>query len=303
VASGEVVALGSGQQNTSAPTSATTIGWDNVGNFVQPASGVSASAVYLGNGWVLSASHVFNPGESAYVVFDGDSYNYDTTNSWYHLTNPDGSTSDVSLFKLSTTPTTLSSVALPSSAETYGTTVYSIGYGLSLNNSAPQFYSVTGTGTNTTWTPTTQELANEGLFSENGGQMKLWGENVIVEGTAFINNQGTANNIYGFYTAFDAEYTNTAQELASGDSGGGVFNTQGQFVGMNDATWDGTYNQPESPYTTAAYGQYPDESSYADIYEYLGQIESITGVPEPASIGLGTVAFAALALRRHRRNA
>ncbi len=111
---------------------------------------------------------------------------------------------------------------------------------------------------------------------------------------------------YGYVTAFVGHFfndltdyqTNNAtkfgDQIVSGDSGGGVFNSQNQLIGMMDS--EDTYmNQPGN---IALFGNL---SYSADIGTYYNQIDSITGVPEPTALGLLCCACPML-LRRRRGN-
>jgi hypothetical protein len=88
-------------------------------------------------------------------------------------------------------------------------------------------------------------------------------------------------------------YDTEEQQIAVGDSGGGVFNDSDQLVGINDAT----LNLDGQPGNTAAYA---DGSEYADLFQYENQIEAITGVPEPAYASLSVLSLGALAMKRRR---
>jgi Trypsin len=303
----EVIGTDPGNQTTSTPVSATGVtltGYANVGvmTYNVGLNNVGASGVYIGNGWVLTATHV----GAGPISFDGGSTYYQWDGQYsdqIYLTNPDGSTSELCLFKLSSANPypNLPNISLPTAEPTTGEEMYSVGYGLGRTGSLV-YYNVTGSGSNTTWTSvSTFSSANEVLYNENLGYgTKLWGNNAIAEAPTEYYNIFDGDNVIGFVSQFyepgklalggDTE----EQQIADGDSGGGVFNDAGQLIGMNDAEGDVYDNQPGN---TAAYG---DISLYGDIYSYESQIESITGVPEPTCASVSVVAFVAAFLRRRR---
>ena len=92
--------LSGGDGNTTAPSS--DPGWANVGQYND------GGCVYLGNGWVLTAGHVYNDAPSGDPVFAGTPYTPDGTH--YQLMDPSNSLydADLTMFHLTTIPAGLS---------------------------------------------------------------------------------------------------------------------------------------------------------------------------------------------------
>ena len=114
--------------NTSDPTDTDiagwTTGWSGSGatgwNYVGQVNG--ASAVYLGDNWVLTAGHV---GTGTFVL-DGTNYTV-VVGSGQSITNARG-TADLTMFQISTAPD-LPSLTISPTGPTVGTTVVMTGYG------------------------------------------------------------------------------------------------------------------------------------------------------------------------------
>lgn len=174
-----IIALGDGSGNTSAPPD--DPGWDYVG-----LSG-GLSAVYLGNGWVISANHV----PIGDVTLDGVIYPY-VPDSKIRIGG-----ADLAVWQLDPAP---SWPLLPISSEPdiSGEPVIMAGNGFdrgaSTNMCAP---------------------ARGHLWAAT--QSKRWGENTVV---GYLPNiQGTDS----FYTSYDRFGLKDEAQVATGDSGGGVF--------------------------------------------------------------------------------
>jgi hypothetical protein len=92
-----------------------------------------------------------------------------------------------------------------------------------------------------------------------------------------------------FYTDLtdyqNAGGTSSEAYLVSGDSGGGVFDSNGDLVGMNN--YEGTFtNQPGPPDQIEKTAIFGDLNYMADIAYYEPQIEAAI-VPEPSAGLLG----------------
>ena len=192
-------------------TGNTNTGWNYVGT---DASGNgTASAVYLGSGWVLMAGHEGTPGA---FTLDGNVYN---TNGLYYsdfFTNTFGSSigtsnTDLTLFNILTTSTTgtnltLSSLKLTSNAPSIGSQVVMIGYG-----------------------------GASGVSSES------WGTNIINSRniTQPVSGGGNTYTNIDFTTPGGTSYS----ALILGDSGGGAFISASgtwELAGINEAVNSGT---------------------------------------------------------------
>src|SRR5581483_7011947 len=230
--------------NTNAPPDGSP--WANVGQI-----GGGASGVYIGGGWVLTASHV----GVGTIVLAGSPFPPDGKS--LRLTNNDGTTTDLILFHLNSNPP-LPSLPLVTNTPTAFTPVDLVGFGLLAGSGQTNVGVYTG-------------------FYWSGSGAKSWGNNKVdLGGTT------TVNIGYGNLTAFSTDFTApgtvglTAQtsdeaQVAPGDSGGGAFVKAGvswQLAGVLDA--QGT--QVNQPGGTSVYG---DKTYVADVATYRLQIQSV----------------------------
>jgi len=233
-----IIDSGDGTGNTTAP--ADDPGWAHVGN----RGGLTA--IYLGDGWILTANHV-GIGD---VTFDGVLYPA-VTGSYIQLENDAGSPPDLGVYQIDPRPE-LPILPLRASTPPVDTAVISIGKGRNR-------------GSATSWDPDGPGGYDpiDGYEWGTGTTMR-WGTNLVA----------------GFYTAFDTEcfYTeftegDTAHETqaATGDSGGAVFAENGdtwELAGVMLAI--GTYE--DQPAETALYGNL---TYAADLAIYRDQIIAI----------------------------
>ena len=262
---GVVLRGGDGSGNTSAPTD--DPGWANVG-----LRGVGC-AIYLGNGWVLTAGHV-GAGD---VTFGSTTYTAQA-GTWQRLHDPvtPSSLADIGMFQLSSIPAGLRGVTISTAAPSNGSTITAIGYGRDR-------------GAATTWE------RHSGFFTSAADRTKRWGENTI------DTNGITVNSGYGNTSAlkvdFDMRGGSGDNEFQGyyGDSGGAFFYDNGtnwELAGMMVAI--GTYTgQPDNMvlYGNATYA--------ADLSVYRSQILP-TVIPEPATLSLLALGGLAALRRRHR---
>jgi hypothetical protein len=243
VASSRAVEVSGGTFNTTAPTSTDIPNW-NTGwgngtvtgwNYVGTVNG--ASGVYLGNGWAITAGHV----GAGSLVLGGNTYSI-VAGSAQGITNGDGSSADLVVFKLTLSPNLpslniLSRDPNPISRNPYDS-IAMLGYG--------------------------------------GGQGETWGFNAVTAVNLTVPLVGFVSNdletALGTMTAGSSMITNNAF-LVGGDSGGGdfIFDSSTQawtLAGLNEAI-DGSNN-----------------SYLVQLNTYASQINAITGVPEPSSMGL-----------------
>ncbi|MEP2775497.1 MAG: trypsin-like serine protease [Luteolibacter sp.] len=177
---------------TSAPANGAP--WDNV---ILTNGG---SGVYLGDGWVLTAEHVFDDQAQPYVTYNSTQYLADLSQS-YVLSNPQAmqdagytASSDLVLFKLFAPLPGLTTVSLGTPAPNQQITMIGFGGGKSW-------------GTNTT-------ESNYGVVSVSGN-----------------------NDFIGFLTDYDTA-TPTEGQGTGGDSGGGafaLFGNEWKLVGLMHA--------------------------------------------------------------------
>jgi hypothetical protein len=266
--------------------------WDNAGSIL------GASGVYLGNQWGLTAAHIaangiINPG-TVFTLTDGRSFTVDQVST--RVLNGDSSPADLILFHLATNPG-LPSVTLASSSPALGTQIFSMGNGLTRSSNV-QFYNRTGTGP-FVWTPLPNSTgANASGYTESSPNVYRWGTNVTTGpfggGTpTTVVNAGSGNTTI-FASTFDQGGTSSESQVSAGDSGGPVFSSGNVLIGINNYAIPLDNDQPAN---TAIFG---NQSGYANIATYRSQIVSVTGVPEPASLGVMGIVMSGLLLRRAR---
>jgi hypothetical protein len=235
--------------STGWPTSGKT-GWDYVGQI-----NGGASAVYLGNGWVLTARHV----GSGVFSLRGVSYQ-PVTGSEHYFTTSTG-TADLTLFQISTSP------ALNP---------------LTLSQSAPVAFSDTPPGDETV------------MIGYGGGYGETWGEDSVTyvdqpvqpSGLSYISNDFLV--FYGTYTLSTGSFTNTAL-LVGNDSGGGdfIYNTAThawELAGINEVVGTGTLGTQSLTF-----------SGMVQMNTYAAQINAIVNPPASDSPTLPLPALLALA--------
>ncbi len=256
----------------------------------------SASAIYLSDGWVLSANHVAGslPGS---VNFGGISYTTQA-GSFHRLTNPVYSPTlslltDIVVFRLSAS-LALPGVTISNATPTVGSQVMMIGNG-STQVGPPTFWNrtVIPGDDNDTWVVTPEALSNISGYQTTGAREIRWGENVVFDDN-FTANAGHGH-VISFSTQFNASGLTHEAQAVSGDSGGAVFSYNGsswELSGMMHAV--STYETQPGGTDTAVFGV---ETAIADLSYYRTQILAI--VPEPSTAGLAMLG--GLVLFRRRR--
>ena len=250
-------------------------------------------AVYIGNGWVLSAAHV---GQSP-VTFSGVTYP-DVPNSLVQLQQPGVALSDFILFRLATRPP-LPPLVLSDAPPGLGNNVTMIGNA---------WDRATGqTCWNSSWAEVScNPLATYRGYKSAGPYRVRWGQNLVT--SVGTNVQYGSWSTRGFQVQFDQSGVQYEAQAVPGDSGGAVFlkrNGQWQLAGVMFAV---TIFQGQDYYHSAVFGQ----STYStDISYYRSQIDAIIDVPQvPALPWTATVVIlfamaatggAALSLRTRAR--
>ncbi len=262
-ARGVLIATGDGSGNTTAP--ADDPGFANVGILA------SGSAIYLGDGWVLTAAHVYdNPsGTPTQTWFNGSDY-ANVPNSGVQLANPAGvglsPYSDLEMYRLATSPP-LPSLAINSTAPEVGWQVTMIGDGRDRTNDQLEYWTPT-------WQPSTVPTS---LAGDQWGNMPdlRWGTNVISFPST---TQGIGlNSEMAFTTTFNQNGTPYEAQGTPGDSGGAVFHqdpSTGQWTLAGVMFEAGTL--PSQPWGTSIFG---DTTSSADLSVYRTEIYQTMAIP------------------------
>jgi len=227
-----VVVSDRGSENVTAPSD--DPGWANVGT-------VSAlTGIYLGNGWMLTASHV----GAGLVVLGGHTFS-PVANSTVQLRNPDGSLADVIVFRLEDTPH-LPRLRIATATPKVGTPVLLIGNGRDR-------------GASVSWS------GHEG-FAWGTTSAMHWGTNTVFK------NDLRANSTGAFVTQFRKDgATQHEAQAAVGDSGGAAFvKVRGKW--RLAGVLYGVTGFESQPTETAFYGNF---SVIADLSQYRRQLERL----------------------------
>jgi hypothetical protein len=181
-----LIATGDGTGNATAP--ADDPGWDNLG------TRGNLSAIYLGNGWVMTANHVgIGP-----VTFGGQLYQ-EIPGSKERFENPDTSLADLIVFKIDTDPG-LPSLTISQTTPSVNDVITMIGHGRNR-------------GASTSW------MGLNGFLWGAGYDMR-WGTNKVTSIGEF------ELSTEAFIVTFDDIPPTPGKHeagAASGDSGGGAF--------------------------------------------------------------------------------
>lgn len=246
--------------------------WDNVG-------WRGSSAVYLGDGFVLTAAHV---GAGSFRVGDdptgGTTYAMDGSFAPVTLKNPDSSNADLVLFRVLGSPT-LPAVPIADTSPLLGDSVVMIGTG-SERGSELKPIVLPGPGPY----PSGYDWADT--------RDKIWAPNTVAEVTAERDIGGVTN--YAYLLSFDN--TDLDGQAANNDSGSGVFifdtlENRWELSGITIAigTWQ------DQPAGTSAFGNI---TVVVDLSVYRSQI--LAAIPEPGSVAMLAAAAGGLMIRRRR---
>jgi len=245
-------------------------GWNNV------ATMSDGTAVYLGNGWMITANHV---PDGTVTFSDGRTFSV-ATGSDTLLSNPDGSgttgSPDLRMFRLTTNPN-LPALTVSSTTPPGGAQVTMIGDG---EQKLPtlQSWLVRDTASGTTWNTVPLRSANASGFILGGSHQLAWGINTVQPTLVAIGATDPStglNATIAFSTQFNSFTGAFEAQATPGDSGGAVFEkvgSQWQLVGIIDATLPG----PNQPSGTAVFS---NSTFAADLAAYQSQITSIMNTP------------------------
>ncbi len=282
---GIAVVVSSTLENTTRPPE--DPGWDNIGTLN------TSTAVYLGNRWVITASHV-GPGT---VVFpDLGSFSPDPS-STFRLQNPPGSglstLTDLVMFQLLEDPG-LPPIAISGQTPPAGTELTVVGHGR--NRAAEETYWKVREAGRWTWTETSSPSDYSG-FKTIGSNSIRWGTNLLEDDEPFRSEDDeditipvetlTNVDVIALITEFDGKDGKSDESIEGPDgepwlefesqavvydSGGGLFYDNGgmwELAGITVAV-EGFNNQPDVR-TNAVFGNL---TFYADLPTYRDQIES-----------------------------
>lgn len=293
-----IVAGGDGTQNAGPATPVTGA----IGNNVGLVNG--ATAVYLQNGWVLTAAHV----GSGSVFFPALNLQFSFDGLQQRLTNPDGSQTDLLLFHLSGTPALQSATIGTTSGAALAATQRSVvmnGYGQTRDVSLSYFDVSTNPWT-VSGTPTTEA----GYFFSGPNALR-YGSNQVVDYVPLLDyGSGKTDS---FITDFNpAQNPAALAQGSSGDSGGPVFSQNpltnefeliGIMLAIGRTNSDLTPGQPANTavYNTTTYGGNDSITAIADLSSYRVQINTFTAVPEPGTIALVLLGSLGLVVLRRSR--
>lgn len=264
--------------------------WSAVAKIYDPTNNaVSGSAVYLGNGFLLTANHVFVGPNPTYHTNNYSSVNFGSTNSF--LIDPTFGTYgiqvapgvDMKVIKLTLDPSGVNAATLLSTPTEEVAPATIIGWGVGRDPSSPLG------STNVTWGNTNTSA-------------KRWGVNEPkTVGTNPYDYIATVAGATG--PEFDPDGLGDAEaSVTLLDSGSGLFQEIGgdwYLIGITTST---------DTKDAAIYGNDATSGSHGD-FDYFARISSydqqiIALIPEPSTVSLlasacGTLAWALL--RRHQR--
>ena len=273
----------SGTGNTSAP--ADDPGWANVGTVG------NGSAVYLGNRWAITASHVW----SGATTFSGTTYQV-VPGSEITLTNNGavGKTAltDLVLYQLASDPG-LPWLPIASSTPANNSAVTMIGAGR--NRGAFTTWVVDTAPTPWVWT-VSNVSPNAAGYLWDSSRTTRWGTNNVDAAGWITYTIDNSKSVYALQSTFTFSGSSSSEAIAApGDSGGGLFTKNGSswdLAGIMLVT-DAFSGQPGS---TSVYG---NATYSADLSFYRSQIIAV--VPEPGALALAALGGLTLGVGALRR--
>ena len=282
-----LVLAGGGQGNTNAPTD--DPGWANVGHELATNTSAVSTVVYLGNGWFITADHVWNLDNPTGVLVDASTYTVDSS-SWVQLTNSlspyAGTNADLAMFRVTTTVTGLPILSLRSTSLRDNSPVTMIGYGYGGQTNMTYWDS--------SWNVTTSASGvYSGFYWGASAGIEQWGTNLAAPSSWVDDGYGISRT---FDTTFNANGGANAAQAAEYDSGGAVFYKNGSTWQLTGIMID-INGYSDQPGNAAVFG---DQTYSVDLSSYNSEIVSLMAIPEPASVfvvGAGVL----LAVRMVRR--
>ena len=276
---------GDGSGNTTAPAGAADPGFANVGRRLVTINNISdATAIYLGNRWMITAKHV----EAGSTVLNGTTYV--TVSQSQRITNPDGSDTDLLLYRIHSDPG-LPVLKISDTRPANNRVVTMIGNGHDRETGLTYWdYVPDGNPQTVDYVeiggPSGADLIGyKAMPDPDGGgplrrpQTIRWGDNKMTNNPNTIN---TGNGkIHNFITRFEPSGA-TANEAQGwgGDSGAAVFYDRpgtgwelaGVILGVG---WFGSQGLPPSGSTNAYYGDLDSATFVADLSVYKDKITAL----------------------------
>jgi hypothetical protein len=254
-------------------------GWANVAS-----TGTFLNAVYIGDGWVLSANHTgvspvqFDPSGPTYSPIPNQSFQVPNPTGVSGLTAP---AADLRLYRINTDPG-LPSLTLATQPLALNDDVVFMSYGVT-RSPTELHWNVNNSTDPPTWTSVPSGGANSGYAG--AGSAKRWGTNQVADDNTVLGESdadlttivtsGTIANL----TVYDQNSSNPFEsQVVGGDSGSGVWhkrNGQWELAGIVVANYifkgqsTSTFNASNS---LAVYG---NATAYADLSSYATQIAVI----------------------------
>jgi hypothetical protein len=256
IASAVIISTGNGTGNTTAP--ANDPGFANVG------IRGSGSAVYLGDGWVLTDAHV----GAGTTMLNNVWYNA-VPNSAVQLANPPGAgfttDSDLLLYQIANPPN-IPSVNISPTPAAIGWQVTMIGAGRDRSNSQLAYW-------NSSWQPSSTPSTYTGEIWAATNEIR-WGTNII-SSAGFLQGINTDSE-KSFATTFDQNGTAFEAQGSPGDSGGAVFHQEASGLWDLAGVMFSISTATGQPWGTSVFG---NVTYSADLSAYRNEIYQLIGLP------------------------
>lgn len=246
--------------------------YESVGSFVN-SWGFSGSAILIAPDWVLTGAHVFTAADSGTFTLLGSSY--DSTQLFSHPNwngNNEFAGYDFGLARLSSPVEGVTPATLYAGSSEVGEIGSFVGYGL------------TGTGLTGYRTLDNKKRAFQNVIDGNFGLPS------VLLGSDFDNPLSATDNDFGSPIPLDFEGA-----VAPGDSGGGVFITEGSTTYLAGVT---SFVAGRDGRANADYG---DVTGFGRVSAVLPWITGVM-IPEPSAMILVPWGFALLCWRTARRS-
>lgn len=267
----------------------TGVPWEAVGRVTNNSTSAgSGSAIYLGSGYVLTASHVTFDATYKYVTFNGsETYEVDTSfkDTGRFAGKQIATNVDLAVVKLLSSPSTAPVTLLTGPSELFSSSATIVGWGRGRDPSVPL------SSTTVAWGNATTEAKRWGVNEPKTTANVPFGSGNFTALVTILGGNGPGFLPDGLG---DAEAAVTLN-----DSGAGLFqNISGTWYLIGVATDVEEFGNSTfgNDWTISPRGQY---NFYARISEYDHLITAL--IPEPASSTLALLALAAIGLGTRNR--